>query len=132
MPMSHRVQMQIIKRRLTGKEGSERIRELRAILAELPGYRNGPYADLRKWVTAQIEDTHARARVVQHDSIAVRREGAAQIALVGPPNAGKSSLLHALSQVQIKTRTMPLPPCGRSRPSPASTAFWCRSWRSQD
>jgi small GTP-binding protein len=40
--------------------------------------------------------------VVQRDSIAVRREGAAQIALVGPPNAGKSSLLHALSHVQIK------------------------------
>jgi GTPase SAR1 family protein len=32
----------------------------------------------------------------------VRREGASQIALVGPPNAGKSSLLHALSDVQIK------------------------------
>jgi small GTP-binding protein len=33
----------------------------------------------------------------------VRREGAAQIALVGPPNAGKSSLLQALSSIQIKT-----------------------------
>jgi small GTP-binding protein len=40
---------------------------------------------------------------VHRDSIAVRREGAAQIALVGPPNAGKSSLLQALSSVQIKT-----------------------------
>jgi small GTP-binding protein len=33
----------------------------------------------------------------------VRREGAAQIALVGPPNAGKSSLLQALSDIRIKT-----------------------------
>ena len=33
----------------------------------------------------------------------MRREGAAQIALVGPPNAGKSSLLQALSSIQIKT-----------------------------
>jgi len=94
--------MQIIKRRLSGKEGSERVRELRSILEELPGYKNGPYADLRKWVQAQIEDSRARSRVVQRDSIAVRREGAAQIALVGAPNAGKSSLLHALSEVQIK------------------------------
>ncbi|HEX6506280.1 MAG TPA: TGS domain-containing protein [Chloroflexota bacterium] len=100
--MSHRTQMQIIKRRLSGKEGSERVRELRSILAELPGYKNGPYADLRKWVHAQIDETRTRSRIVQRDSIAVRREGAAQIALVGAPNAGKSSLLHALSDVQIK------------------------------
>jgi small GTP-binding protein len=94
--------MMLIHRRLTGKEGSERLRELRAILTELPNYRNGPYADIRKWVVDQIDATRARARVVQRDSIAVRREGAAQIALVGPPNAGKSSLLHALCEVQIK------------------------------
>ncbi|GAC1326199.1 MAG: hypothetical protein NVS2B16_11690 [Chloroflexota bacterium] len=102
MPMSHRTQMQLIKRRLVGKEGSARTRELRAILNELPGYRNGPYADLRKWVQGQIEATQVRNGVVQRDSLAVRREGAAQVALVGPPNAGKSSLLHALSHVQIK------------------------------
>jgi small GTP-binding protein len=103
MPMPHRTQMQVIKRRLVGKEGTERIRELRQILADLPGYRNGPYADIRKWVEGQLEQTRTRKRVVHRDSIAVRREGAAQIAFVGPPNAGKSSLLQALSAVQIKT-----------------------------
>lgn len=102
MPMPHQTQKQLIKRRLIGKEGSERLRELRAILNELPGYRNGPYADLRKWVQEQIEETHVRSHTVHRDSIAVRREGVAQIALVGAPNAGKSSLLHALSHVQIK------------------------------
>ncbi|HEU5228142.1 MAG TPA: GTPase [Ktedonobacteraceae bacterium] len=102
MPMPHQTQKQLIKRRLIGKEGSERLRELRAILNELPGYRNGPYADLRKWVQEQIEETHVRSHAVHRDSIAVRREGVAQIALVGAPNAGKSSLLHALSHVQIK------------------------------
>src|SRR6478672_11954073 len=101
--MPHRTQMQLIKRRLVGKEGSERTRELRAILAELPNYKNGPYADIRKRVNSQIVETCARGRVLSRDSIAVRREGAAQIALVGPPNAGKSSLLQALSSIQIKT-----------------------------
>jgi hypothetical protein len=95
--------MQVIKRRLVGKEGSERIRELRAILEELPGYKSGPYADIRKWVTDEIGRSRTRTRVVHRDSIAVRREGEAQIAFVGPPNAGKSSLLQALSSVQIKT-----------------------------
>jgi small GTP-binding protein len=101
--MPHRTFAQVIKRRLVGKEGSDRIRELRAILAELPGYRNGPYADLRKWVEGQLDETRARGRVIHRDSLAVRREGAAQIALVGPPNVGKSSLLQALSDIQIKT-----------------------------
>jgi len=94
--------MRLIKRRLVGKEGSERVRELRTILTELPNYRNGPYADIRKWVHGQIEQTRVRSRVIQRDSIGVRREGGAQVALVGPPNSGKSSLLNALSHVQIK------------------------------
>jgi uncharacterized protein len=121
MPMPHRTQMQVIKRRLVGKEGSERVRELRSILAELPNYRSGPYADIRKWVNAQLEETRTRGRVVHRDSIAVRREGAAQIALVGPPNSGKSSLLQALSNVQIKTgdyaftTTRPVPVLTRIR-----------------
>ena len=102
MPMPHRTQMSLIKRRLVGKDGAERVRELRGILAELPSYKNGPYADIRKWVLEELDATRSRARIVHRDSIAVRREGAAQIALVGPPNAGKSSLLHALSDVQVK------------------------------
>jgi small GTP-binding protein len=101
--MPHRTQMQVIKRRLVGLDDGERIRELRKILTELPGYRSGPYADIRKWVNAQIDASRIRKKVVHRDSIAVRREGVAQIALVGPPNAGKSSLLQALSSIQIKT-----------------------------
>src|SRR6266566_5510130 len=121
MPMPHRTQMQLIKRRLVGKDGSERVRELRAILTELPGYRNGPYADIRKWVESQLEHTRVQKRVTHRDSIAVRREGAAQIAFVGPPNAGKSSLLQALSNIQIKTgdyaftTTRPVPALTRIR-----------------
>jgi ribosome-interacting GTPase 1 len=101
--MPHRTFAQVAKRRLVGKEGRERIREVRALLAELPDYRNGPYADLRKSLLAEIEDTRVRSNAVHRDSIAVRREGAAQVALVGPPNVGKSSLLQALSEIQIKT-----------------------------
>jgi small GTP-binding protein len=103
MPMPHRTFAEVAKRRLVGKEGSERIAMIRALLGELPGYRNGPYADLRKWLEGELDRTRVRGKVLHRDSLQVRREGAAQVALVGPPNAGKSSLLQALSDIQIKT-----------------------------
>jgi small GTP-binding protein len=103
MPMPHRTFAEVAKRRLVGKEGSDRVATIRALLGELPGYRNGPYADLRKWLEGELDRTRIRAKVVHRDSLQVRREGAAQIALVGPPNTGKSSLLQALSDIQIKT-----------------------------
>ena len=103
MPIPHRIAKQMIQRRLVGLEGGARIKELRSILTDLPDYKNGPYADLRKWVNGQIEESRVRKNATHRDSLAVRREGVAQIALVGPPNAGKSSLLQALSSIQIKT-----------------------------
>jgi small GTP-binding protein len=118
MPMPHRTFAQVAKRRLIGKEGRERIREVRTLLGELPDYRNGPYADLRKWLTSEIEETRVRSSAVHRDSISVRREGAAQIALVGPPNVGKSSILQALSEIQIKTGDYPFTTL---RPVPALT-----------
>ena len=103
MPMPHRTFVQVAKRRLVGKEGTERVRILRGLIEELPDYRSGPYADIRKWLHGEIDATRVRAKTIHRDSIAVRREGAAQVALVGAPNAGKSSLLQALSNIQIKT-----------------------------
>ena len=118
MPMPHRTFAQLAKRRLVGKEGRDRTREVNALLAELPDYKNGPYADLRKWLTSEIEESRVRSKAVHRDSIAVRREGAAQIALVGPPNVGKSSILQALSEIQIRTGDYPFTTL---RPIPALT-----------
>jgi small GTP-binding protein len=116
--MPHQTFAQMAKRRLVGKEGRERIRVVRELIAQLPDYKNGPYADLRKSLLEEIEETRVRSNAVHRDSIAVRREGAAQIALVGPPNVGKSSILQALSEIQIKTGDYPFTTL---RPVPALT-----------
>jgi len=118
MPMPHRTFAQLAKRRLVGKEGRERVREVNALIAELPDYKNGPYADLRKWLLAEIDASRVRSSALNRDSIEVRHEGAAQIALVGPPNVGKSSILQALSEIQIKTGDYPFTTL---RPIPALT-----------
>src|SRR3712207_3871350 len=118
MPIPPRTFVQMAKRRLVGKEGRDRVREIRALLDEMPDYRSGPFADVRRWLTEEIAETRVRSRAIHRDSIAVRREGAAQIALVGPPNVGKSSILQALSEIQIKTGDYPFTTL---RPVPALT-----------
>lgn len=102
MPMSHKVMKQKIKRRLKGKVGKEKQDELHRILEELPNYRSGPYADLRKSLNEEIQQQQKRSKVQHKDTLAVEKEGHFQMALVGAPNAGKSALLKALSRRQIK------------------------------
>ena len=102
MPMSHKVMKQKIKRRLKGKVGKAKQDELHRLLEELPNYRSGPYADLRKALNQEIQQQQKRSKVQHKDTLAVEKEGHFQMALVGAPNAGKSALLKALSRRQIK------------------------------
>src|SRR5919108_2173259 len=87
----------IIRRRIQGTEGTERIRILRALLAEFPGYYTGPYGDLRKWVHQLIDEAAVRRSVKHQAEFHVPKEGCAQVVLVGPADAGKSTLLRDLT-----------------------------------
>lgn len=97
MPIPHQEMRRMIKRRIRGLEPRDRARVLREALAELPGYYSGPYGELRRWIEDQIAEAVTRRGAQHHDAYFIARQGVAQVALVGPPNAGKSSLLHALT-----------------------------------
>jgi ribosome-interacting GTPase 1 len=89
---------------------SEKIRHLEEMLAIMPKHKGTDKlrADLRRRM-AQLKDLGAgrkgpgrRAPVYLVD-----KEGVGQIALVGPPNTGKSSLLAALTQAQPQIADYP-------------------------
>ena len=119
MPMPHRTFAQVAKRRLVGKEGRERIREVNALLAELPDYKNGPYADLRKWLPRRDRGHRASGRT---PSTATRSPSAARARPRSRSSGRRTSasrrILQALSEIQIKTGDYPFTTL---RPVPALT-----------
>ncbi len=102
MAIPHVIFKQKARRRLIGKEGKERKREIQKLLAEMPGYKTGPYADVRKWLIGELGETKQRSKAKARQWFAVKKQGDSQVVLVGPPNIGKSSLLKSLSDIQIK------------------------------
>ncbi len=107
MPMPHQDMKRLIQRRLKGTDGPQRARVIRECMEMLPGYKQGPYADLRKWLLSQMETTRKRREVRHADGLFVPRDGDARFVLLGPPNAGKSSLLRALCKSSVTVGDYP-------------------------
>lgn len=102
MAIPHTVQKQLIKKRLRGLEGKAKINEIHQLLEELPNWNTGPYGELRKWLSSEIDKTKTRSNIKHQDFFGVKREGHRQFMLVGQPSVGKSSLIKRLCGLQTK------------------------------
>ena len=117
MPMPHRTFAEVAKRRLVGKEGSERVATINgAARRSCRATGTGRTPTCGSGSRASSIDTRVRAKVVHRDSLQVRREGAAQIALVGAAErrqvvAPAGALAHPDQDGRLRVHDAPTRPC---------------------
>jgi len=96
-------------REATGHD--EKLAALREMLALLPKHKGTEklQADLRRRVAKLEQEGERRGHAGghHHDAGRVEREGAGQWALIGPPNAGKSALVRALTHAHPEVAAYP-------------------------
>lgn len=125
MPANLTAQYKAAEERYRNAPGhEEKLDALREMLALLPKHKGTEklQGDLRKRI-AKLEDEGAHAARSGHrgpDPGHVKKEGAGQWALVGPPSSGKSALLAALTHAHPEIADYPFT---TRVPQPGMTAF---------
>ncbi len=106
------------------KTDEERLDALQEMLATIPKHKGTEkmVADIRRRVAKLKEKAEQQRRSGKGGAVGyhVPREGAAQVALVGVPNAGKSSLLAALTHATPDIAPYPM---STLRPQPGMLPF---------
>ncbi len=80
----------------TAKSAEEKIAIIEELLAIMPKHKGTDHlrAELRAKI-AKLNLSMDKKSATQHTSLMIHKEGAAQVVIVGPPNAGKSQLVVA-------------------------------------
>ena len=88
---------------------AEKVAALERMLATLPKHKGTEklYADLKRRLSQARKESQKKGPAHSTPFYTVEREGAGQIALVGPPNAGKSRLVAALTHAQPEVAEYP-------------------------
>ena len=97
----------------------EKVEALKLMLSTVPKHKGTERLryELKKNLAKQRRELEARRlkKVTSHSDFHVAKEGIAQVALIGPPNSGKSLILNRLTGARAKvasypfTSTKPLP-----------------------
>lgn len=112
MPANLTPQYQAAEERFRSAQSvEEKIDALREMLAVIPKHKGTEklQADLKRRLSKYQEEheQHRRSAGRRHDPGHIPREGAGQIAILGPPNSGKSSLLAAVTHARPEIAAYP-------------------------
>ncbi|MEA3441927.1 MAG: TGS domain-containing protein [Chloroflexota bacterium] len=88
------------KRYRTAKDPEEKIRALEAMLAIMPRHKGTDklHAGLRRKIAKFSQEAERKYATARRAGFYIKREGAGQVMLIGPPSSGKSQILVALTE----------------------------------
>ncbi|TEB09012.1 GTPase [Pelotomaculum propionicicum] len=87
----------------------EKIAALEEMLAVIPKHKGTEkiQADLKKRLSKLRQEGQKKAKTSRADPFSIERQGAGQVALLGFPNSGKSSLVAAMTRAKPKVADYP-------------------------
>jgi len=88
------------KRYRAAREPEEKIAALEEMLAIMPHHKGTDklHAELRSRIAKLSQEAERKLATARRSGFYIKREGAGQVMLVGPPNTGKSQLLAAVTE----------------------------------
>ena len=96
------------KRFRSSKTPQEKIMALEEMLAIMPKHKGTDHlrAELRRRI-AKLTEATDKKMATQRASLMIEKQGAAQLAVIGPPNSGKSQLVSSLTKASPAVASYP-------------------------